>query len=249
MTLDGLGAIVTFLLLVAPGAIWELERSKFVPSVKESSLIELARITLVSLLATGLAVALTAPVFWWPFYRDAKESGIDPLESSISTVPYVLAAVVTAGVACLLVYLAARCRWGIRPPIEGFRLWHRYFVTRRPPNTDGPVLIVELVEETVWKGPLRSFDSDPEDSQRWLSLAQPISRKRKGDTGFKRVATTMESVLLPEGQIKSIQISYPPVGPRAKDMEEPAPRTGRYSGMQGILVLRLLQRLKNVIRR
>ncbi|WP_442853706.1 DUF6338 family protein [Arthrobacter sp. ZBG10] len=223
MTLDGLEAIVTFLLLVAPGAIWELERSKFVPGVKESSLIELARIALVSLLGTGTAVVVTMPLFWWPFYRDAEASKLDPFLSPVSTVPYVAAAVVTSGIACLIVYFVALCKWPTRRSITGIRLWHRYFVTRRPLNAGDPVLIVELMEETIWKGPVTGFDSDPEDSQRWLSLTQPMSRKRRGHLKFERISSSMDSVLLPENQIKSIQVSYPSAKPLSKDRAEEEP--------------------------
>jgi len=198
-----------------------------VPGVKETALIELARITLVSLLATGIAVALMTPFFWLPLYQDAVSSGVDPLGSSLSSIPLVAAAVITAAVACLLVYFAALCKWRARPPIEGIRLWHRYFVKRRPVGAGDPVLTVELVEETIWKGPLRSFDSDPEDSQRWLSLRQPMSRKRKNASTFTRIAATTESVLLPESQIKSIQVSYPSSTPDETLSPPPTKQAGR----------------------
>ncbi|MET4004802.1 hypothetical protein ABIB48_003547 [Arthrobacter sp. UYCu511] len=215
---------MAFLLLVAPGSIWELERSKFVPGVKESALIELARIALVSLCATGIAVILTFWGFWWPLYRAAEASGVDPLSSSVSSVPYVAAAVVTSVIACLLVYFVSLYRWPAKRSILGIRLWHRHFVTRRPTSLAGPgnvvckgsdpIIIVELVDGTVWKGPVNGFDSDPDDSHRWLSLTHPMSRKRKDDSAFVRITEKMESVLLPESQIKSIQVGYlPPRSP------------------------------------
>ncbi|MHA7284573.1 DUF6338 family protein [Arthrobacter sp. TMS2-4] len=224
MSLDSLAAIISFLLIIAPGSIWELRRSRFHPGVKETALIEIARITLVSLTATSTAIAVTAAGLWLPIYREAQASGVDPLESSVSSVPVVIAAVITAAIACFGTYIVALIKWGTQEQIEGIRVWHRYFVNRRPHPKIDPVLTVELVEETVWKGPLLSFDSDPEDSQRWLSLQQPMRRKRKGEEKFTRIAT--EFVLLPESQIKSIQLAYTPLNlGRASVAAKPA-RTG-----------------------
>lgn len=194
--------------------------------MKETALKELARIVLVSLLATSAAIAATTASLWLPIYEEARASGVDPLDSSVSSVPVVIAAGITAAIACLGTFIVALLLWGTRKRIEGVRVWHRYFVTRRPDPAVDPVLTVELVEETIWKGPLRSFDSDPEDNQRWLSLHQPMSRKRKGDSGFNRLAIAIESVLLPESQIKSIQVAYPPRNPKqatTASLADPAP--------------------------
>lgn len=192
--------------------------------MKETALIEIARFTLVSLLATSAAMAVTAADLWLPIYREAQESGVDPLDSSVSSVPVVIAAVITAAIACFGTFVVALIKWGTQEQIEGIRVWHRYFVNRRPHPKIDPVLTVELMEETVWKGPLLSFDSDPEDSQRWLSLQQPMKRKRKGEGNFTRVAT--EFVLLPESQIKSIQLAYPPLDQERAPGEAKPARTG-----------------------
>lgn len=52
---DSTATLVAFLLLLAPGIIWELARAQHVPAVKETTLIEVCRVVLVSLVATTLA--------------------------------------------------------------------------------------------------------------------------------------------------------------------------------------------------
>lgn len=100
-------------------------------------------------------------------------------------------------------------RWPRKGPISGIRVWHRVLVTSKPPESDNPYLTIELLDGTVWKGRLRSFDSDPEDAHRGVALGQPLRRKRPGQD-FQAIHKDCEFLVLAESQIKSLQVAYPP---------------------------------------
>jgi hypothetical protein len=203
-----LGAVVGFLLLLAPGISWELQSIKHEPTVKQSALVELSRIVLASLLATATSAILLLQSVWMPLYKSTLRSPTDPFSSPHLVVSYGVSVILTSALACLLTLIVAMLRWPKKGPIRGIRVWHRVFVASRPPETDIPYLTIELLDGTIWKGRLRSFDSDPEDSQRALALGQPLRRKRPNQE-FEIISQACGFVVLAESQIKSIQVAYP----------------------------------------
>lgn len=207
---DSTATFVAFLLLLAPGIVWELLRARHVPSVKETTLIEACRVVLASLVATALA-AVSLLWMWIPGYTAIVARSTTDMDAQVR---FVGMAVVTAVLACGYVILASTLRWPGEPPIDGARVWHRAFVEwRNLPTPDGsrhvptsPHLIVELQDGTVWKGLYGANDSDPEDDHRNLALQQPLSRKRPDETGFTRKGAG--AVVLSEREIRSVQVEY-----------------------------------------
>ena len=210
MITNNLAAVVSFLLLLAPGIVWELQRTRYVPATKESALIEVSRVVLASLIATGFSALLLLPWVWLPLYSAAQASGDDPFAFSVSAVPYVGAALATSVLACGLAMIVVAFKWPGKAPISGIRVWHQAFVKWRNADSDTPQLIVELLDGTVWRGQLRAFDADPEDEQRNIALGVPLKRKRHGEEKFQKRPDSWKIVILPEAQIKSIQVAYPP---------------------------------------
>lgn len=204
------GSLVSFLLLLAPGILWELLRARRQPGVKQTALVELSRIVLFSLVATATSVAILFWV-WSDLYRAPMNDGQWP-NSLSSAVPYILAVATTSGGACLVVGalgLVLRL-FGGKSRIKGVRVWHQAFVEWKKADSESPYLIVEMLSDTTWRGCLKAFDSDPEDSQRSIALGPPLSRKRPQDGGFTSKSPRVATVILPEGQIRSIQIAHPP---------------------------------------
>jgi hypothetical protein len=220
---DSLTAVLSFLLLIAPGIVWELQQSRYEPSVKESTLVELSRVILASLVATSIAGAIMLPVAWIPLYQGFDAEGGDPFSSLDTSVPFVGAALATCATACGLVLLAAALKWPDRQaPISQMRVWHKAFVQWKPKESAPPYLAVELKDGTVWRGSLKAFDSDPEDDQRTIALGAPLSRRRppidqrfafnrwkKKDSNPPKLLAADKVVILAEGQIQSIQVTYP----------------------------------------
>lgn len=205
---DSLAALVSFLLLLAPGIVWQLQRARHRPTVKESALIEVSRVVLASLTATG-AAALALAWVWLPLYRTAEERGGSALASPLAAVPYIGAVMATSLLACGLVLLVAALKWPVKAPINEGRIWSKALVDWRPNSAVPPYLIVELLDSTVWKGKIHGFDSDPEDAQRNLALGPPLHRKQPGKTAFEAKGDQGRAVILPEAQIKTIQVIYP----------------------------------------
>lgn len=215
MILDSLAAVISFLLLVAPGIVWNLQQARHEPAVKESTLVELSRVVLASLVATSLAGAIMLPLAWIPLYESLGANGDDLLSSPKILIPFVGAALATCATACGLVFIAAIIRWrGRDAPISNVRVWHRAFVQWKPKSSGPPFLIVKMKDGIVWKGSLKAFDSDPEDDQRTIALGAPLSRtrppleKQNGDAA-RKVLPSDRIVLLAEGEIESVQVSYP----------------------------------------
>lgn len=211
---SSVAALVSFLLLLAPGTVWQLQRARHEPSVKETSLVEVSRVVISSLLATGVATALLLPFVWLPLYRRAESAGPSALDGPTSAVPYIGGVAATSILACGLALLLTAVRWPGSARIERGRQWNHAFVTMKPAGSKPPFLTVELLDDTVWKGELVSFDTDPEDSQRGLTLGPPLRRRRPGDAGFQSLGSDDSSVvvILAEQQITSIQVRYPSPG-------------------------------------
>lgn len=128
-------------------------------------------------------------------------------------IPYIGAVLLNSSLGCGIAFIWALIKWPGRAPIGGMRVWHRAFVEWKSEQSDDPYLIVELLDGTVWRGKLRAFDSDPEDSQRTIALGPPLSRKRHGEKQFKERPASWKVALLPESQIRSTQVAYPPSSP------------------------------------
>ncbi|MCM3662533.1 DUF6338 family protein [Georgenia satyanarayanai] len=205
MVPDSLAALVSFLLLLAPGIFWQLQRARYRPAVKESTLIEVSRVVLTSLAATGLAAAILAGWVWMPLYRHVESFASSG--SPVTSVPYIAAVVATSLLACGLVLLASLVKWPGRAPINEGRIWSQALVDMRPAGARASYLTVELLDNTVWKGELIGFDSDPEDAQRSLAIGPPVRRKRPREE-FENLDDRWRVVILPESQIKSIQVVY-----------------------------------------
>lgn len=211
---DSIAALVSFLLLLAPGTVWQLQQARHEPSVKETTLVEVSRVVIASLVATGLAALLLLPWVWLPLYRSAESAGSSAFDTPTAAVPYIGGVAATSLLACGLAMVLSAVKWPSRSPINRGRQWNHAFVTMLPQGAKPPYLTVELLDHTVWKGQLVSFDTDPEDDQRGLTLGSPLRRKRPGAPDFENKDThgMWALVILPEPQIKSIQVRYPRPG-------------------------------------
>lgn len=210
---DSLVALVCFLLLLAPGIVWELDRQRFKPVTKETGLIEASRIILGSLAATSLAALPLIPFLWIPLYG---VFGVDPgpeQSSNEAVLAYSAAVVLHALLACGMVLIISAFVHRGKPSIKPERVWHMALVSWKDEKAADPRLVVELTDGTVWRGVRMALDADPEDNHRSLALGQPLKRKRSGDESFSDIADRWEVVILAERDIKSIQVSYPQPSP------------------------------------
>ncbi len=205
---DSLAALVSFLLLLAPGIMWQTQQEGHSPAVKETALAEVSRVVLASLIATFVAILVLLFPVWLPLLRRANTAGVDALATPGAVVPYACGVIATSALACTLAYGTAKVRWRGRAPIGAGRVWNQIFVGHLPAGGGAPLLMVELHDGTVWRGHLESFDTDPEDHDRGLALAPPLARKRTGEQAFKPKGDAGRYVILTESQITSLQVIY-----------------------------------------
>lgn len=205
---SSVGAVVGFLLLVAPGVAWELFSGRFRSAVKESALTELSRIALASIVATSLSgLVLRDQWFDLVLSDEALAAPEGTLSRNLLTMSF-LTALVAFGLVLAVWLLCWLFTWRKAGRVRRGRTWRQVFDSVKPAKTERPVAAVELMDGSVWGGIVQMFDDDPEDSGRWIALKGPLRRKRAG-SNYSPVDDRWKYVLVPESDIRTIRVAYP----------------------------------------
>lgn len=219
-----IGAAVGFLLLAAPGVLFDLLRARAKPVTKETVFTEISRVVLVSAVAT---VAAGGILFWcWiPVVADL-DSG-----TALSVWNLLCTTALTSCVACVLVCSLAVWLWRgriFKRHIVDGSVWHMSLVSNRPQGAESerPLLTVELTDGTVWRGFYQSHDVGPEDADPALSLTEPLARKKPGVDEFMP-KDDIAVVVLPKREIRSTQIEY------QKNTDSPPSRSTTAAKVEG----------------
>lgn len=77
MTIGSLAALYSFFLLIAPGMVWTLWRSRHIPDTKETTLVEFARVVFISLVWVAVAT-----IFTFGMWRNTYDS-IQAMQGSL----------------------------------------------------------------------------------------------------------------------------------------------------------------------
>jgi len=184
MVPDTLGAVVTFLGLVAPGVAFELLRERRRPSIEETAFREASRIALTSLVFTlgaGAILAL-AHLAGAPFVADPVEwlrhGGAYALDN-LGLVSFT--ALLQVALALALALLAD---WTFRRSAPGHvvpgSIWFQLFRNRRPDGAT-PWVHLRLTDETEIWGYADDYTPDQRLDNRELTLVGPgLQYRRKG---------------------------------------------------------------------
>lgn len=221
---DNLGAVVGFLLLIAPGALWELLLERYVPTRRRTPLLELARVALVSLLATAIA----AGILYVPFWSRVLESTLDPTS-------LLLASALTSAVGCLLV-----CGFSVfihRGPaqIHGPGLLH-YALKELPamaqptdasePNNNLAFLLVAMDDGSMLAGSHVGHDLGPEEPHPQLALRGPITCIRTGKSKNFHFESEQEFMIVPLAKVTWIRVVPRPARLSSEDESYPGVENG-----------------------
>ncbi|MFT7841172.1 DUF6338 family protein [Saccharothrix sp. BKS2] len=219
-----LGAVASFLVLVAPGIVFELLRERRRAGYKESPFREAARVALGSLTFTLLSCALllgTGALVRAAFRTDV----VVPLDRLVtggaayarSHLTLVVTSVVAElAVACVLAALADRLLAHRGREITSVRqqtAWHQVFRHDRPPGTV-PWVHVHLTDGTSFFGFLRSHTaSGPPDERELVLEGTSLTYLGKPlDGGDEHVEEAIGErwarVVVPANQIKYLRIQY-----------------------------------------
>lgn len=214
-------ALLAFLGLVAPGVVYRrvLERRR--PSQQETTFREASQIALTSLVFTLLAIIillllqpltvrglplLPDPSAW---LRGGTTYAADNLRLVVTgLVAEVGLASVLAAVAGLVVPSTGTADRPPARPLVQYGAWWRTLWVERPPGTLC-WLRVQLDDQSVWTGYLRSFTEKDNDPVRELVLGGSSLRYRHKDKkDDELVGETWDSVVINGDDVQSICVAY-----------------------------------------
>lgn len=214
MIADGWSGLLFFLLLVAPGLLYDLRARRWRISWRESSFTEVSRVALSSLAfsGAGLVVAVVAwqfvPSLHFQYAAFALDDGYRTANIGRALILLTLSTGVACGLAWWWDYGANRKAKasGSLPTIRPDPEWKIAFRHYAPPGTTAFVKAI-MVDGSSWLGWVATYTTDTEDS-RAVILAGPLAYRRAGDAKAQNLPEKWSRVILEGAQISSIVVQY-----------------------------------------
>lgn len=228
-------SVLLFLLLVAPGVLFDLLSERRRAGALESAFREAGRVVLASLLFTGaslclLGVARAIRPGWFPDVGRLVRDGPEYVSTHYRLVARTL--VVQCMLALAAAWLAhevlARRQGGAT--ISSVSAWTRVFKEERPIGHDALVR-VRLAGGVVYSGRVAHFSPDLAVEDRELVLAAPITSKVVGSS-MAAVPAQYQRVVLRGSAIEVLSVEYrpspspPPTPRRRRRARTPSGRPG-----------------------
>lgn len=212
---DSVGTVIAFLLLIAPGYVWQTRAAKYLPDLKTTALREATRIVFSSLIPSILAAVVVLFLL---------RSWVPVLRAGTSAPHLVIASLATSTLACLIAFLWSYVwfrkerRWASQ--ISGGSALFKA-LTQLPENSGAAHVIVtaRLLDGTVWRGEHMAHDVESEESFRTLFLAPHLSR-RSGNGGKVTEYGAGDYVVIPLDQVSSLQLKYLSGSRKSEDLPE-----------------------------
>lgn len=207
-------SVVLFLLLIAPGLLYDLlaQRRRVLPA--ESTFREASRVALSSLIFTaiGLAVVCLVRARWPALMPDPV--GLLSGGSSYLAAHYL----VVAGALGLEVVVALGAAWATHAylahrhgaPLRQESAWTSV-LRKSVPNGYRPYVRVRLENGTVYMGSVAHATADLELGERELVLAPPLYSNTETET-VSAVLAEWQRIVLRGTQIESLTVRYEPIG-------------------------------------
>ncbi|WP_291763010.1 DUF6338 family protein [Cellulomonas sp. 73-145] len=215
----GVGSIVVFLLLIAPGLLFDWLEDRRRPTVRESAFREAGRTVLAS-----LALGTVAALIVIGLSKQLPRHLLNPWELALSDPRQIIESRQGAAVMTLLVQTALACglaiglhywlRWRSTTRLQAVSLWFKA-VRAAPPKTVAYAQ-VRLVSGATWFGVVEAYSADLETAGRELLLSGPIMAAREGQK-LKPLAPRWERVVLRGEQIAWIAFKYDAAPVRQRD--------------------------------
>lgn len=220
---NGWGTFFAFLLFIAPGIVYDLQRLKKQAHYSESNFREMSRVVLISticsitagaatltLLSAIRASDITAPLAKrLPSPQDLVDGSSGDLAEIIPGASFVIAFFMglSLGMAWLIEY---KQRSGASGAIKMESAWTATF-RRDQPKGSHPIVRIKLYSGTSWSGKVAHFSPDLDMADREIVLASPIEMKTPEGKIYH--LDSWPRVVLPAIQIESISVRYEPENP------------------------------------
>lgn len=207
-----LGAAAAFLLLVAPGIVYELTRQRRRPTRQDSGFIEASRILLAGsfIAITTLVLLVLAGTAGNGFFVSPHDVLLHPTSYAAVHPARVLGTIAAyLAVAATSAVFAADCRTygGSRSLIVPDSAW--FLMLERLAPTEAEVhLAATLTDGSAYMGRKVSFTSDPAIQDRELVLGSPLFARAAGATKTVSMGEAWERLVLPGSQVATLAVSY-----------------------------------------
>ncbi|RAY12894.1 hypothetical protein DPM19_23070 [Actinomadura craniellae] len=211
MVPSSVGSVVVFLLLVTPGAAFELLWQRTRPRRDESAFIEISRVLLTGVLLSGAAIATLmavealvpgAAVDLFALLRDG--------ERYVDRHPALVVGTLAAGLAVALLYGVAAHDLLTAPTarrIAHETVWHTAF-GRLPGPRARAFLSVQLRDGTTIMGYAAGYSTEPDPARRDLMLAAPLTMRRPGAEEATALAGSWQVMVVAGAEISTIAAAY-----------------------------------------
>lgn len=205
-------SVLFFVLLVAPGLLFELLSERRRAGIPESAFREISRVVLASLAFSGLALGILAIVrtvhpAWMPDPAMLFATSGTYLAGHYQLVLWALVAegFLALGAVGLAHWLLAR-RQGAA--IRQVSTWRQVFRLDCPEGCDVFVR-VRLTNGFIYSGAVAAYTADPGDDGGDLVLAPPLFSK-SGAGDLKPVPPDFQRVVIPRSAVEVLSVEYRP---------------------------------------
>lgn len=223
-------SVLFFLLLVAPGLLFELLSERRRAGIPESVFREISRVVLASLAFSGLAFGILAVVrtihpAWMPSPAMLLAAPGKYVAGHYRLVLWALVAEVflALGAVWLVHWVLAR-RHGAT--VRAVSTWRHVFRRECPEGCDVFVR-VRLLSGIVYTGAVAAFTTDPGDEGGDLVLGPPIF-SRAGEGRLTPVPTAYQRVVIPRSAVETLSVEYRP----RRSAEQAANQLNRMCGQE-----------------
>lgn len=226
MVPSSLGAVLVFVLFVAPGLLFDLLSARRKAGIPESTFREASRVVLASaaltLSAALLLACLASP--WRARLPDPVRLVQEPTYQRAHSVGVGVALLATSIAACLLAVAIQAWRGrGSGPPLRRESAWQYTFLSECP-DDKFPYVRARMNNGTTYLGFVGKFTPNIETAGRELVLEPPLWVKRP-DKPPAPLASEWQRVILSGDDIVSVMVSYRPrperLAPRIDAIEPP----------------------------
>lgn len=216
-------SVLLFMVAIAPGLLFDLGSTKRRVRAKESAFHEIARITLGSLVFSGLAVGLAVLAHrWWPETFLNLDQAIrggwayvkDHQVPAAASLVLVVSLSLTAAWVVNLVWAVCVLGWK-NPGMRSTSAWSVVFKPGVFERGTWVLATATLSDGSVVRGRVADFSADLEQEDRELVLEPPIATRVSGGKAKER--PELDAVIVSGGQVTKLLVEYrAPDQPAAK---------------------------------
>ena len=205
-------SVLFFLLLIAPGLVFDLLAERRRAGADESAFREASRVALASTAFSGAALAVLATIRtlkpeWMPDPRRLLGDEQAYLTDEYRLVLRALLIQVAIALVLALVTHAVLAKTG-GASIRQRSAWSSVFHHELPEGKQAHVR-VRMTDETVYIGRVAHFTANIEHADRELVLAPPLFSKMKGGE-LKDVPEEWQRIVVPGDQVAVLSVQYRP---------------------------------------